>query len=206
MTSNRTVLLTGFPGFIARRLLRKLLMADDAVRIVALVQQSELERARNELSRMGAHGTGDLSAVERVELTIGDITAMDIGLSGEEFRRITEEVSEIYHLAAVHSLAAERRVAERVNVQGTNNVLALARAMRRIDAFVHFSSAYVSGDRTGVIMEDELECGQNVSQCVRLDQTSGRSPRETFSRPAAGHDRSSHGRGRRFTHGRNRSL
>lgn len=185
MTTSRHVLMTGFPGFIARRLLRKLLMADDAVTVTALVQQGELERAEAELSRMVSHGTGDLTALERVDLTVGDITSMDVGLSGEEFRRITETVTEVYHLAAVHSLAAERRFAERVNVQGTANVLALARAMRRLDAFVHFSSAYVSGDRTGVIMEDELECGQHFRNAydatkhqaeVLVQRSSGRLP------------------------------
>ena len=33
--------------------------------------------------------------------------------------------------------------------------------MKRLDRFVHFSSAYVSGDRTGVILEEELEEGQS---------------------------------------------
>jgi len=90
----------------------------------------------------------------------GDVTALDAGLSGEEFRRITSRATEVYHLAAVHSLSVDRRSAERVNVVGTSNVLGLARAMPRLERFVHFSSAYVSGNRTGVIMEDELDEGQ----------------------------------------------
>jgi thioester reductase-like protein len=47
-----------------------------------------------------------------------------------------------------------------VNVEGTRAVLGLSRRARRLARFHHFSSAYVSGDRTGVVLEDELDVGQ----------------------------------------------
>ncbi len=158
MTDERVLFLTGFPGFLARWLVKKYLQSDDRARFFVLVQASEFaaaERAVAELEQ-GCHG-----AAARVRILVGDVTAMDLGLSGEEFRELTETGREVYHLAAAHTLSAERRIAESVNVQGTANVLAVARAMRRLDRFVHFSSAYVSGKRVGVIMEDELEHGQS---------------------------------------------
>jgi nucleoside-diphosphate-sugar epimerase len=45
-------------------------------------------------------------------------------------------------------------------VEGTRNVLDLAHAARRLRRFSHFSTAYVSGDRVGVILEEELAMGQ----------------------------------------------
>jgi nucleoside-diphosphate-sugar epimerase len=48
----------------------------------------------------------------------------------------------------------------RVNVEGTRNVLDLAAAGRRLRRLNHFSTAFVSGDRVGVILEDELATGQ----------------------------------------------
>jgi thioester reductase-like protein len=152
--------MTGFPGFIARRLLTKLLSADDTVRATVLVEASQEETARSLIAAMADRATSEAPLGARVDVVVGDITAMDCGLSGVEFRGLTENATEVFHLAAINSLTADRRTAELVNVHGTANVLALARAMRRLERFVHFSSAYVSGDRTGVIMEDELDRGQ----------------------------------------------
>ncbi len=157
--TERHAFVTGFPGFIARRLVRKLLASDDHLRLTVLVEASKEHDARKVLGQL-AEGTADLNLQDRVHLVVGDVTAMDLGLSGPEFRTVTTEVTEVFHLAAAHTLDAERRLAEAVNVEGTANLLALARAMRRLERLVHFSSAYVSGKRQGVIMEDELEDGQ----------------------------------------------
>ena len=156
----RKALVTGFPGFVARRLVKKMLSADRALSITALVESAQVPRAKQEIERLAGQ-TGDLTLAERIALTTGDVTSMDVGLSGAEFERLTGTVTEIYHLAAMHSVSADSRQAEAVNVVGTQNVLALARATRHLDRFVHFSSAYVAGNRIGVIMEDELAVGQS---------------------------------------------
>lgn len=158
--SGRRAFVTGFPGFISRRLVTKLLASDDELSVVALVETDRRPAAESALEEM-ARLSSTFFRAGRIELVSGDVTAIDAGLSGEEFRRITSTATEVYHLAAIHSLSADRRTAERVNVTGTSNVLGLARAMPRLERFVHFSSAYVSGDRTGVIMEDELDEGQS---------------------------------------------
>ncbi len=157
----RYALLTGFPGFIARRLVKKLLAADDELRITALVEEHQITAARQALEGLSDQSTGDLSVASRVDLLVGDVTAMDAGLSGPEFREITEHVTDIFHLAAVQAVDAEQRRAEAVNVHGTQNILQLAKTAVQLKRFTHFSSAYVSGDRQGVIMEDELELGQS---------------------------------------------
>lgn len=157
--SGRHAFVTGYPGFIARRLVRKLLHTDDALRITALVEPDRREDAEADAEAMAALDTGG-GLVERLRIVTGDITAMDVGLSGDEYRALTQDVTEVYHLAAVHKLGVDRGTAERVNVHGTRNVLALARGMKGIERLVHFSSAYVSGDRVGVILEDELDEGQ----------------------------------------------
>ena len=160
MSDNRALLITGYPGFLARWLLRKWLQTDDRTELYVLVEASEVEHAEQALARIDRTTTRDLGVSERVRILTGDVTSMDLGLSGDEFREVTDRVREIYHLAAAHTLSGDRRQAEAVNVQGTANVLALARSVRTLERFVHFSSAYVSGKRTGVIMEDELTQGQ----------------------------------------------
>jgi thioester reductase-like protein len=155
------VFVTGFPGFIARRLVQKIIATDDRTKVYALVEASQLSAAEAAVEAMHHLSTGDLGVDGRMELLTGDVSAMDVGLSGPEFARVTRDTVAVYHLAAVRALEADRRAAEAVNVQGTANVLTLGRSMPHLQRWVHFSSAYVSGDRIGVIMEDELSTGQS---------------------------------------------
>lgn len=148
MNAERHIFVTGYPGFIGRRLVKKLLASDDRARITVLVEASKIDAAAAEIARLGG---------ARVKAVTGDVSAMDLGLSGDEYRRLVAEVGEIYHLAAIYKLGVDRPTAERVNVQGTRNVLELAGAIKNLERLVHFSSAFVSGTRTGVILEDELE-------------------------------------------------
>lgn len=157
--AERHAFVTGFPGFIARRFVPKLLASDDSVRVTVLAESAQHEAATAAIREIEAHSSTGFGA--RVRLLSGDVTAMDVGLSGPEFRDVIEQTTEVIHLAAVHRLGVERHVAERVNVVGTRNMLELARGMKQLERFVHFSSAYVSGNRQGVVLEEELDCGQD---------------------------------------------
>ena len=85
---------------------------------------------------------------------------MDLGLAGAEYRDLVAEITTIVHCAAAYYLGVPREMAMRVNVEGTRNVLELAGACARLERLCHFSTAFVSGDRKGVIMEDELDARQ----------------------------------------------
>ena len=51
-------------------------------------------------------------------------------------------------------------IAQRVNVEGTGNVLDFCRGAERLERLNYVSTAYVAGDRTGVVYEHELDLGQ----------------------------------------------
>jgi thioester reductase-like protein len=148
----RVQLVTGYPGFIGRRLVRRLLADSphESGRLVLLVRPSDAEAARADLAK--------LEGRDRVELVEGDVVQMHLGLSGAEFKALAAELTDVWHLAA--AFTGDRRTLRRVNVEGTRNVLDLAHAAGRLERLNHFSSAYVSGDRTGVILEEELSTGQ----------------------------------------------
>jgi len=151
--NDETIFLTGFPGFIAGRLLKRL--AADGARFLLLVQPALAVRARAEVARL-AQETG--AGVERFRLVEGDITRERLGMSPEDFELARAETTTVFHLAAVYDLAVERELATRVNVGGTGNVcefaLSLGDSLRR---FHYVSTCYVAGLREGVIREDELE-------------------------------------------------
>ena len=151
------VFVTGYPGFIGKRLVRRLAEQgrERRERLFVLVQQKHLAAAQADLSTIDGATLGG-----RVEVIEGDVEQMHLGLSGAEWKSLAAEVTDIWHLASVSRLEADRRFIRQVNVEGTRNVIELAQASRRLARLNHFSSSYVSGNRVGVILEDELAMGQ----------------------------------------------
>jgi thioester reductase-like protein len=147
------VLVTGFPGFIARRLVARLLADDPALRVTALVE------AR--MATPAAAAAATTPGADRIELVTGDIADRRLGLDAETYARLAREVRQVHHLAAVYDLAVPLAVAQRVNVDGTGNVLDLCLAARDLERLHHVSTAYVAGLREGVVYEHELVVGQD---------------------------------------------
>lgn len=142
-------LLTGYPGFIARRLVRRLLAESDDAMVLCLVE----ERRRGDAEAdVGQLPPGQRA---RVKLLVGDVTKMDLGLAGLEIAGLAD-VTHIFHLAALQSTSASPAALEAVNVVGVRNMLAIARELPALRRFVHFSSCFVCGDRVGVVLEDDL--------------------------------------------------
>lgn len=155
MTSSaheKTFFVTGFPGFIGKRLVRALSTRYPNARIFALTESRFLKDAERIVERLQN---------PRVTVITGNIVDMHLGLSGEEYQTLCTSVTHIFHLAAVSNLGIARDVAWKVNVEGTRNVLELARDCNQLQRLSHFSTCFVSGDRVGVIAEDELDAGQS---------------------------------------------
>src|ERR687891_246985 len=140
------VLLTGYPGFIGRRLADRLVEA--GVRVTALVERRMAAAARE-------------ASGGRVEVVEGDVAQRRLGLADSDWDRLTAEVRHVFHLAAVYDLSVPLEVAQRVNVDGTGNVLELCRACERLERLNYVSTAYVAGVRRGVVYEHELTLGQD---------------------------------------------
>jgi thioester reductase-like protein len=151
MLSEETIFLTGFPGFIAGRLVERL--ATEGARFLLLVQPAFMERARADVARI-AEKTG--ASPENFRLLEGDITREGLGLSAPELEEARSDATVVFHLAAVYDLAVARDVAARVNVEGTRNVNLFAKSVRTLNRYHYVSTCYVAGRRTGRILETEL--------------------------------------------------
>lgn len=151
MPDRETFFITGFPGFIADRLLERL--ARKQCRFILLVQPSWLDRARNEIARI-ANLTGRWP--EDFQIVEGDITQPDLGINPSDLELARQQTTRVFHLAALYDLAVAREPAMRVNVGGTRNVLEFARSLPALRHFHHVSTCYVAGKREGEIMESEL--------------------------------------------------
>jgi thioester reductase-like protein len=145
-------LVTGFPGFIGRRLVASLLDRREDVSVVALVEPRMRDAA--------LAAAADLGAADRIEVLDGDISERHLGLSDDDYGRLLAEVRVVHHLAAIYDLAVPSEIAQKVNVEGTGNVLDLCRDADGLERLNYVSTAYVAGDRTGVAYEHELNLGQ----------------------------------------------
>lgn len=152
MLAEETIFLTGFPGFIASRLLRRL--AREGGRCLLLVQPAFAERAQREIKNIALE-TG--RSISDFQLLSGDITETDLGLSPADLETARAESGIIFHLAAVYDLAVNRELALRVNVEGTRNINKFARSLLRLRHYHYVSTCYVAGKRTGRILENELQ-------------------------------------------------
>ena len=152
MAFDEIVFLTGFPGFIAGRLVQRL--ATEGARFLLLVQPAFMERALSEINRITNatdRSGGDFRVLE------GDITQKNLGLSPVELEAARAETTTIFHLAAIYDLAASHDPAMRVNVGGTRNVNEFAQTLQHLRRYHYVSTCYVAGKRKGVILESDLQ-------------------------------------------------
>jgi thioester reductase-like protein len=152
MPNRETPFITGFPGFIANRLLERLARKD--CDFILLVQPSFVSQARKEIDRitqLSGRSTSDFQIVE------GDISQPRLALSDLDFELVQRETTRVFHLAAVYDLAVPQDVAMRVNAGGTRHVVELAHSIPNLRQFHHVSTCYVAGKREGVILETELK-------------------------------------------------
>ncbi|MCO4760619.1 MAG: SDR family oxidoreductase [Myxococcales bacterium] len=151
----KCVLVTGFPIYVARRLVRELVCGGDRV----IVLHREKFKTEADAFVADVNENDGLQGGEALVMQ-GDILELDLGLSGKEVRHLHGEVEEVHHLAAVQYLGISSDKMRRVNVEGLREVLELALGMKRLQRICHWSTAFVAGGRDGVALEDELMVGQ----------------------------------------------
>ena len=150
-------LITGIPGFIGTRLIRRLLPRRE--RMFLLCERRFEATTRELIAGLIGEGVAEEGQLEAVG---GDITENDLGLSPEALARVRGELTDVWHLAAVYDLAVPEELARRVNVLGTSKVLRFIRDSGEGKVRHHYiSTCYVAGSREGMIFETELDRGQS---------------------------------------------
>lgn len=149
MTQN--LLITGFPNAKSRVLLRRLLREPaGGTLFVLLAAQAEAE-AQSLLDSV------EPGAARRVVLLEGRAGAIDMGLSGEEYRALARKVAVVHHLDTLTNPSVDRELAERVNVAGARELIEFARIAFELERIVFYSSALAGGERRGSVLETESQ-------------------------------------------------
>lgn len=144
-------LVTGFPRLLARGLAVHGLRRNSRGRIVLLIEAPFLEDAKAFIAELP---TGQR---RRIRLLVGSLQAGDLGLGGKEVSKLLDTVTHIFHPAGV---TGGTRTQQSSALSGLNRLFQLARDCRQLQRLCLFSTAFVSGNRTGLIGEEELEAGQ----------------------------------------------
>ncbi|MFP4597391.1 MAG: SDR family oxidoreductase [Persicimonas sp.] len=151
------ILLTGFPGFLAENLLARLVELQPEATFYLLIQSKFRQKAEQSLGRLER----DHPSLEgRCELVEGDITDRFLGVGEQRYHELADTIETVWHLAAIYDLAVPEQLAYRVNVTGTIHVLDFCEACSEFRRLNYISTCYVSGEREGMIYEDELDEGQ----------------------------------------------
>ncbi|BCB03113.1 SDR family oxidoreductase [Bacillus sp. KH172YL63] len=142
--------ITGFPGFLSFNVIEELLKQERASKIYLLHVPAMAAKAKEAVGRLMGRSETDIALVE------GDITEQHLGLSEEVLRDIRNSVDYVWHLAAIYDLAVPEKKAYKVNVEGTRHVNDFCASLRGLKRYVYFSTAFIAGERKGVLREGEL--------------------------------------------------
>ncbi|MFL6466718.1 MAG: SDR family oxidoreductase [Pyrinomonadaceae bacterium] len=152
MSYSRSIFLTGFPGFIAGRLVERLAAIE--TQFFLLVQKRFVDTASTMVERV-AFETG--VPIENFALVEGDIASGGLGIASDDLETILGETTDVFHLAAVYDLAIDKDIATAINLEGTKNVNEFARSVNELRRYNYVSTCYVAGKREGEILENDLE-------------------------------------------------
>lgn len=152
MLYRETIFLTGFPGFIAARLVERL--AKPETQFYLLVQPQFIEKAIVEIENIAEATNTPLESYVIVE---GDVTRPGMGIIEEDLETIQFETTDVFHLAAAYDLAVTKDVAFTVNLDGTKNVNDFVCSVKNLRRYNYVSTCYVAGKRVGDILETDLE-------------------------------------------------
>lgn len=122
---------------------------------------------------------------EKVVPVNGDVSADFLGMDEEYAKEIMSKCDVIINSAGNVTFNPPLESALRTNVTGTNNVLSLARMMKR-PCLVHVSTCFVAGKRSGSIWENEpvvgyfprkeeligttFDVNQEIEDCARISE------------------------------------
>ncbi|XP_065216399.1 putative fatty acyl-CoA reductase CG5065 [Planococcus citri] len=147
--SGRKVLVTGGTGCMGKVLIWKLLQSCpevDVIYVLIRYKHSKTPMARRE-DVFGApifdnFKNDNPEILNKVVFISGDVGEEGIGLSDEDRDVLIDDVSIVFHGAAILKMDADLRSAINVNTVGTIRMLDLAQKMKKLEAFVHISTAF----------------------------------------------------------------
>ncbi|XVF19737.1 hypothetical protein REPUB_Repub11eG0136700 [Reevesia pubescens] len=180
---NKSILVTGATGFLAKIFVEKILRVQPNVKKLYLLlraadQKSAIHRLHNEIigkdlfkvlkEKCGRNFSSFIS--EKTTLIPGDISQEDLGIKDSNLvEEMWKEVDVVVNLAATTNFDERYDVALGLNTLGAKYVANFAKKCVKLKVLVHVSTAYVSGERAGLILENPYSMGETLNGVSGLD-------------------------------------
>ncbi|GLJ25415.1 hypothetical protein SUGI_0486530 [Cryptomeria japonica] len=162
----KNILVTGATGFLAKVVIEKILRTQPKVGKLFLIikakdSEAAFQRMKNEIicSELFRHLRGIYGGqLEEFVLTklvpvAGDVSLDNLGIQVDVAEKLAHNVEIILNSAAVTSFDARYDVALETNTRGPSRLMEFGRSCRKLQLFLHVSTAYVNGQREGRIVE-----------------------------------------------------
>ncbi|KAE9620603.1 hypothetical protein Lal_00019853 [Lupinus albus] len=180
---DKNVLVVGATGFLAKIFVEKVLRVQPNVKKLYLLlrakdAESATRRLQNEIIRKDlfrllkeSHGAKFNSFIsKKLTLVPGDISQEDLNLKDSVLQEeIYNQIDVIVNLAATTNFDERYDVALGINTFGTKHVFNFAKKCVKLEVLVHVSTAYVCGERGGLIVEDPTKFGVSLNGIPGLD-------------------------------------
>ncbi|KAL3725479.1 hypothetical protein ACJRO7_030498 [Eucalyptus globulus] len=179
---NKTILVTGATGFLAKIFVEKILRIQPNVKkiyvlIRAMDKQAAIQRLHEELIEKKLFDNlreewaeNFNSIVEKLSPIPGDVSCDNLGVHDFDLRlEMWREIDIIVSSAATTKFDERYDIALAVNVFGAKHVAEFAVRCVNIKMLLHISTAYVCGNMTGIIREKTFSMGETLNGSRKLD-------------------------------------
>ncbi|KAK9938816.1 hypothetical protein M0R45_015535 [Rubus argutus] len=180
---NKTILITGATGFLAMVFVEKILRVQPNVKkLYLLIRASDAKLATQrmhdeiigkELFRVLREKWGadfDSFISEKVVALPGDVTFENLGVKEPSLiEELCNEIQIILNSAATTNFDERYDISLAVNTFGVLQVLGLAKKCLKLEMLLHVSTAYVCGERAGLLLEDSYSMDQMVKDIANFD-------------------------------------
>ncbi|XP_034933679.1 putative fatty acyl-CoA reductase CG5065 [Chelonus insularis] len=174
--AGKTIFISGASGFMGKVLVEKLLYSCSNLKRIYILLRSKRGRTPemriddmfklpmfDRIRKEKAHVLKKLIALP------GDISSKNFGLTEAHQNLLINEVEIIFHCAATLRLEAKLKDAIEMNAFGTASMLELARKMKKLQVFIHLSTAFCHVDQEE-LEERVYDSPEDPHEVMRLTQ------------------------------------
>ncbi len=150
----RNILITGAPNYAALQLVWRIVETEPDATICLVVRGDVISAVEGQLAqRSGVR--------ERVRVFRGNPCDANLGMQSHEFGEVANSTTDVFHMLAEYHSRNPKSFVEEININGTRHTLQSMAHFSALKRFHYYSTAFVCGDRDGVVLESELLQGQS---------------------------------------------